>query len=218
MKHTLIFILLFISNIAFAQTYKAVYECVFVEKENYIAEEIMAQEQLQDNEFYVVFDSKYSVFYSLNISEERIDFGDAFAGITTYLFWDSANKFYYFQTHPRHGDFCVEKEQTIWQITDETKIIDDYTCIKAIGKTVSGFDAQNNPTYSPIEAWFIPELPYGYGPNYTSGLPGLVAQAIINNRVVFNLKQLHKIESTDISQYKCDLNDHISFFDYLNRN
>lgn len=66
-----------------------------------------------------------------------------------------------------------------WEITTESKLIDGYLCYKAIY-----FDKFINRkgvnTSIPIVAWFAPSLPYGFGPKYFNGLPGLILE--LNDR------------------------------------
>lgn len=71
----------------------------------------------------------------------------------------------------------IEKayEKLEWEITTETKTIDNYLCYKAIylDKFVN---RKGIVTSVPITAWFSPALPYAYGPKYFNGLPGLILE------------------------------------------
>jgi GLPGLI family protein len=53
-----------------------------------------------------------------------------------------------------------------WNLTTESKIIDNYTCYKATSKI-------RNVN---IEAWYCPEIPVSLGPNEFKGLPGLILE------------------------------------------
>ncbi|MEP6947809.1 MAG: GLPGLI family protein [Ginsengibacter sp.] len=58
-----------------------------------------------------------------------------------------------------------------WKLVDETKIILEYHCKKASGKTERG---------SEVEAWYTEEIPVSSGPETFSGLPGMILQVDIN--------------------------------------
>jgi len=62
-----------------------------------------------------------------------------------------------------------------WDITTESKMIGDYLCYKAIylDKFINRLGKN---TSVPITAWFAPSLPYGFGPKYFNGLPGLILE------------------------------------------
>lgn len=55
-----------------------------------------------------------------------------------------------------------------WEIHDETKIIQGYTCIKATTNIIGS--ARDFPT----TVWFAPDLPFPFGPKEFRGLPGLI--------------------------------------------
>jgi GLPGLI family protein len=74
----------------------------------------------------------------------------------------------------------IEKE-LIWQITKETKSVSGFTCYKAINFEETEF--QEEP-YKTI-AWFCPELPFQFGPNGFSGLPGLILELVYKERFIF---------------------------------
>ncbi|MBW1654473.1 GLPGLI family protein [Flavobacterium quisquiliarum] len=64
-----------------------------------------------------------------------------------------------------------------WEITSETKKINDYTCYKAICRW-NDFNMRRNSTdVFSAEAWFTPQIPSSFGPLGLDGLPGLVLEA-----------------------------------------
>lgn len=81
-----------------------------------------------------------------------------------------------------------------WQITEETKVIQNFTCLKA---TVY-FRGRH------FEAWFTPDIPVSNGPWKFHGLPGLILQVYdIDNLFIWNVTKIEypvkldkKLEST----------------------
>ncbi|QRM88780.1 GLPGLI family protein [Lacinutrix sp. WUR7] len=68
-----------------------------------------------------------------------------------------------------------------WQITNETKEIGGYKCFKA-NKIVSK---------SNIIAWFTNQIPVPFGPNGIDGLPGLILETTINEKLTFYATQIN---------------------------
>lgn len=64
-----------------------------------------------------------------------------------------------------------------WVLSEETKMIDGYTCFKAERKQL------NNRTgkYMLITAWCTPDIPVPYGPVGEGGLPGLILQVNVGS-------------------------------------
>lgn len=83
-----------------------------------------------------------------------------------------------------------------WQLTNEHKIINGYTCYKAIGS----LQALNPklPRYY-FEAWYCPEIPLSLGPEYFAGLPGLIFEVYFldGKDLHWKLKSIEKLEKTD---------------------
>lgn len=86
------------------------------------------------------------------------------------------------QNQYRHDGFISGNEyimnyeqKTDWELTNETKIINGYTCYKAtsIRHNSNGWD--DNPKFT-ITAWYTPKIPVAYGPNGYHGLPGLILE------------------------------------------
>src|SRR5690606_9012639 len=71
-----------------------------------------------------------------------------------------------------------------WQITNETKKIQNFTCYKA----TTSFRENT------FEAWFTPEIPINAGPWKWYGLPGLIVEATDKDQsVIFKLEKIEKL-------------------------
>lgn len=109
------------------------------------------------------------------------------------------------------GDEFVIKDslpKIAWEITNETKIIGDYNCVKATyiepvskndleayeryqEKTKNGkpsFFEMKKPEPQTITAWYTSEIPVSFGPNGVWGLPGLILQLENENYIYFCTK------------------------------
>jgi GLPGLI family protein len=109
------------------------------------------------------------------------------------------------------GDEFVIKDslpKIAWQITNETKIIGGYNCVKATylepvskndleaynrqqeklknGKTT--LFEMKKPEPKTITAWYTSEIPVSFGPNGVWGLPGLILQLENENYIYFCTK------------------------------
>lgn len=107
-----------------------------------------------------------------------------------------------------------------WEITQETKQIGDYLCIKAIQiipvtkealeayeKEMEKINDKKTNFFTPlppkdkkIEAWFTPQIPVGHGPSRYHGLPGLILELKVDKevflatKIVLQSKDLKPIE------------------------
>jgi len=98
-----------------------------------------------------------------------------------------------------YGDvFLISYPKTEWKITNETKKINGYLCGKAITTLVENSRARQTST---IIAWFAYDLPYNFGPNQFTGLPGLVLELdyigkykLRATKIELNTKEKIKIE------------------------
>ncbi|RZK11970.1 MAG: GLPGLI family protein [Flavobacterium sp.] len=75
-----------------------------------------------------------------------------------------------------------------WELHNETKMIDDYLCYKATN-TNDIDNGQGKIFKHPVIAWYCPKLPYSYGPNGYSNLPGLILELQVRN-VVYGAKKI----------------------------
>jgi GLPGLI family protein len=76
-------------------------------------------------------------------------------------------------------------------LTNETKLIDNYLCYKATNIYKVTNDIKT--FLHPVIAWYCPQIPYRYGPNGYSNLPGLILELQVRN-VVFGAKVI-KLDS-----------------------
>lgn len=60
----------------------------------------------------------------------------------------------------------------IWDITNETKQVGNYTCYKAVLQKIEN----SKDTFFPVTAWFYPELPINAGFSRYNGLPGMILE------------------------------------------
>ena len=94
-----------------------------------------------------------------------------------------------------------------WNITNETKKIGDYFCMKALAlvpsdsiawydfswdKLRSNTNAEASDTeaieLTQVEAWYTPQIPVSHGPLEYSGLPGLILEVSANNTTMLCYK------------------------------
>lgn len=97
--------------------------------------------------------------------------------------------------------FIIKKKFiTNWKLTNETKIICGFECLKAT--TTLDIDYGDGKVFSlhPIIAWYCPNLKYSYGPKGYGGLPGTILE-VEEILVIYSAIKIetNANESTDIS-------------------
>lgn len=188
----LIIITFFISTIStYSQTHKAVYSYRIEHPEiDYVESYETVNELALHNELYVFFDKNESLYISENVLNGRIGLDDASTGAIDPLRFNKANNSVLLSYHDTYTNqqYCITYDVVpVWTITEETKNIDGYLCIKAVGKMEHITDPTRHTT---IEAWFAPDIPYAYGPSSAVGLPGLVVYMVQNNRKKYKLERI----------------------------
>jgi len=188
-----LFAFLLLMNFGYCQTHKAVYSFKIE------ANPITGNTQLKDdvgplaegNEYYLYFDKEHSYYTSYNVENHTKDMSDAIGGSYYPVKYNYATKILQYNTEFDEMYVLNDNNIPVWTITNETKEISGYTCIKATGIYK---DIINSKKSYPIEAWFTPELAYPIGPYQNVGLPGLVVYAVFNN---FQIYKLEKIKFND---------------------
>lgn len=163
------------------------------ETEEKFADQINEFAELAD--LVVLFNTNYS-YYTLEPKDNFISFSDErfiypLVLLDIYypkLYVKAKNSF--FSNEALIGDKVVIDDNTcVWELLDESKIINGYTCFKAIGK-IKSISKENQNRFKKIEAWYCPELPYSYGPSKYNNLPGLVVLAVNQDEIIFQLTKL----------------------------
>lgn len=131
--------------------------------------------------------SKFYENLILASSENNIKNSTLFTGYsgTTYQFSGSIFKK---MNYLENDIFVKEPLRSNWELHNETKIIDTYLCYKAT--SINRIDNGSGKIFNhPVTAWYCPKLPYRYGPNGYSNLPGLILELQVRN-VVFGAKKI----------------------------
>lgn len=157
----------------------------------------------QQRQFTLLFDNHLSKFQAV----EKVENDIPRDGIVIRV--EKGNSFGYKIKNVKEGWYIeladvFSKEFTIkddlekinWTITDETKNIGDYLCIKATRnipvneeerkkyqEDLETYNKKGTGLFKPVEpkereivAWFTPQIPIGHGPEEFYGLPGLILE------------------------------------------
>jgi GLPGLI family protein len=86
---------------------------------------------------------------------------------------------------PMGGNFAIRTKISDykWNIINETKMIDNYSCLKATCQ-IKGSGQGGAVIDKEVVAYFCPELNYQFGPREFCGLPGLILEVIVDNTVI----------------------------------
>ncbi|WP_084163941.1 GLPGLI family protein [Olivibacter sitiensis] len=85
-----------------------------------------------------------------------------------------------------------------WKITNESKQIGEFTCIKATTQTKT-VNPEGKEFVKNAIAWFCPDLDYPFGPLKYGGLPGLIVE-LQTETVLFGLKSISFSNTPNIKQ------------------
>lgn len=163
-----------------------------------------------ERNFKMTFDSRKSHFEEiLNLTGKEIQEIDTGNGIVRsvdvyntsgnpdlYLYdFDS----FYFREHFLGEDLIVKEDMLKWnwEITEDTKMLGNFLCIKAITKF-------RGRTY---EAWFTNNVPVSFGPWKFHGLPGLILEVREESNVLhiyaskINLSNKNNMKKVEASFY-----------------
>ncbi len=133
---------------------------------------LMATEHIKKYEARLIFNQQKAVFKSPEILTSSM--ADIFINASTLaghsFYYNSVDDLLILQKPGLGGLETMTYDQEIqWEITDATAIINGLLCIKAIGtRSVKGFNDDQ------FVAWFLPDMPYPFGPLYANGLTGLI--------------------------------------------
>ena len=134
-----------------------------------------AQEGAKLVSFSLLFNQYESLFYvNESIENENIIFAKAFSsGNNKYSTTIGSNKKTRFINN-HFGKFIItyDDENTLWQLENESKLINNFLCYKATSEEIV---INSKGTFKhPIVAWYCPSIPFNFGPKGFVGLPGLI--------------------------------------------
>lgn len=103
-----------------------------------------------------------------------------------------------------------------WNITTESKMIDNYYCLKATCQ-IKGRGRGGAVIDKEITAYFCPALNYQFGPREFCGLPGLILEVVVDNSVIgIESISFNNLSSKDacVQEDRKNLNIFNSYIDY----
>jgi len=92
--------------------------------------------------------------------------------------------------------FLVEHKKINWKLTNETRKIGEYTCLKATTIVIRKY--RDGYREKKIIAWYTPEIALNFGPKFYYGLPGLILSLQEGNEIYFIVKTIDLNPKEDI--------------------
>jgi GLPGLI family protein len=184
MKHTILLLSLFF-NIAISQTIEVNYELLQekyeVEKTN---QELSESLQVLNNtkQFFLLTANKEGSLFITNnqpkneAEKSLFEIQQILAGIETF-YYNAISKELFLVTE---NVLVLKNNKQIWNLTNESKIINNYKCYKATYEWEIT-NRHGKKVLRKAVAWYCPELSYNYGPNGFQDLPGLILELEVNN-------------------------------------
>lgn len=188
--NTLVFTILLLSNIIFAQGGEVYYNKKLSSSEtstNPIV--IQALKQFNEQEFKLSFSSKLAVYKRIevmnleNYNPVVQSFTRSLTGFRGEAYFDLKNKSTILKKEISGKTFLVKKEPINWKLTKDTLLIGKYLCYKA---TTNRIIENSEGTHElAVTAWYTTSIPLPYGPDGYGGLPGLILQLEDNGVITF---------------------------------
>lgn len=154
------------------------------------------QNELSTKNYVLEFDKNSSIFFEIeNISQSIQQVNERNSGMRMLLNNQNEGTYYkhialreYSSQRDLFGKQFLIKDtlQSFnWQLSDEVKIIGNYTCFKAIS-TIPIVDKieKSKDSATTITAWYTIEIPVTHGPEMFWGLPGLILELKTENRAL----------------------------------
>ncbi|AQS92792.1 hypothetical protein BXQ17_01365 [Polaribacter sp. BM10] len=153
---------------------------------------------------YVLYFNKEKSFFKKEKNIPLYPFESKFADISTganknWYQFNGINKDAMYNTEILSKQYIVNDSSRMkeWEFFNEIKIIDGYTCYKAVNKKLN----TRSGNYITNIAWYTTDIPLPYAPIGNGGLPGLILKLEIDNfyylvdKIILNPKKIKKIPS-----------------------
>lgn len=151
--------------------------------------------------FTLIYSNKESYFTNVpHVPED--DFMAKIALVTANYFEDwyqsSTLRTSYFNKDISGKEYLVVYKRLMqgWELTNESKKIDNYTCYKA---TLKDFNERSGKE-TIIEAWYTPDIALPYGPAGYGGLPGLILE-LKYKRCLYVASKINLNPEKDVKSY-----------------
>lgn len=142
------------------------------------------EEFTKEVEYVLEFNKEQSLFYTNTeniINTSCIDkIGTVVGSMSADTYTLFTNKHYYTYMFHLGKNLMIEKQPYEWVMTNETKIIQNFTCYKAYFIEKIEYKSANTESFPKTNThtiWFTPELPFQYGAYEYFGAPGLILEA-----------------------------------------
>lgn len=175
------------------------------------------EEAAKQVSFELQFSNGIGLFQSREILSTSSNDMDLGIGPNNGRFYTNSNlNEHLWETNQFGQNFLITLAPTEWIISNETKIIGGYRCIKATGeKKVRGKEGDIS---IPIEVWFSTDIPVNLGPIGYSQLPGLIVSLSLQNEHYYLSKLDIKKKNIEIKRPSKGKKITYSEFQELGRN
>jgi GLPGLI family protein len=185
MKYLLFFFSILSSTFLFSQKSGTItYNFKILEDEKFINNDVIGPYYLQAIEgakhlkFELTFNDSISEFKLIkNMSLDGQNLNEAIMNSRSrkeiYTFKNKIYRNNYASLFKENEFLIIDTLNQNWVFTNESKIIDGYTCYKATNEYI----VDNGKIFKhPVIAWFCPQIPISIGPRGYGGLPGLILE------------------------------------------
>lgn len=183
MNKLLVLVFVITSTITFGQTGKIIYKIESIKKDNLDKPKVKSvKKELELMNYSLRYDNSNSLFKKephIPANKMFSDLAQVLMGAKNPIYQDLKQKEVVTPKNIGQQSYLVVKKEPMndWELTAETKKIENYTCYKAVRKILNKRASKgNNKVYRVFEAWYTPEIPIGYGPLGNGGLPGMILQ------------------------------------------
>ncbi|KIA99994.1 hypothetical protein OA93_04085 [Flavobacterium sp. KMS] len=139
--------------------------------------------------------SFFSLFSALDINERITRMAKIFAG--RYDYYRDNDKKIVLKIIDFSGEMfnVLSDDNNNWQLTNETKTINDYLCYKALIEKKIPLKKTDNTVQ--VIAWYCPAIPLSYGPKEFGGLPGLILE-LQDDKIIYLVSKIDLDSKIDI--------------------
>ena len=187
MKYLCLYFLL-LSNISFSQVNNGIIEFgLTLGSDEKLENDVVLKDYYRsavDNAKYLKFTllftrdtAEFIINENLAPDEMAIRMAKAFSSTKGNVFYSKESIIYDIEN--QFGKFMVRRSATNWDLSNETKLIDNYQCYKATSEYVI-INEKGTFKY-PVIAWYCPKIPFSFGPNGYAGLPGIILELQVKN-------------------------------------